>query len=175
MIYVASPYTHQDPSVMRQRGAAAVRYAASCIRRGETVFSPIAHGIAFTVSGGDPISWDEWMRVDLAILRLCSTVRVLALPGWEDSRGVAAEVAEARRCGIPVEYVDADGRPLDIAGRSPAGVIYVLRCVGCGRSYLSRRRRKAAVTCPQCRPAKPKSHQNAANAPRRRSGDWGRG
>jgi hypothetical protein len=41
MIYLASPFTHDDPAVRQQRFEAACRAAAILISQGKTVFSPI--------------------------------------------------------------------------------------------------------------------------------------
>ena len=49
------------------------------------------------------LSWQEYLRRDLAGMLACSGVAVL--PGWEASRGAALEVHVARALGMPV--VDA--------------------------------------------------------------------
>ena len=38
------------------------------------------------------------------MIKRMDTLRVLMLPGWDRSKGVAAEIAEAERLGIPVFY-----------------------------------------------------------------------
>lgn len=45
-----------------------------------------------------PISWEEWITFDLAVIRRCDAV--LRLPG--ESRGADKETDEARRLSIPV-------------------------------------------------------------------------
>jgi len=56
MIYLASPYTSDDPAVRQQRFEAACRAAAAMIRQGQTVFSPIAHSHAICAFGV-PLDW----------------------------------------------------------------------------------------------------------------------
>ena len=104
MIYLASPYSHPDPAVRQQRFEAACRAAASLLRAGINVFSPIAH--SHPIAGyGVPATWDFWVQVDREFLRKCEVLAVLTLDGWEQSVGVAAEIAMAQEFGMPVLYV----------------------------------------------------------------------
>jgi hypothetical protein len=105
MIYLASPYSHPDPTIKEARFEAACRVAANLMRRGELVFSPIAHSHPIAVCGGIPGSWECWQAFDEIMINACSELRVLMLPGWSDSVGVAAEVAIAERLGKPVKYM----------------------------------------------------------------------
>lgn len=47
-----------------------------------------------------------WKGFNLIFIGICEKLIVLQLPGWETSVGVQAEIAEARRLGKPVEYMD---------------------------------------------------------------------
>ena len=78
------------------------RYAAECMRNGEYVLSPIAHGHPIA-QHGTPTDWGFWQAHGLALLATCDEVRVLMLPGWEDSVGVSSEIAAA---SVPVSYVN---------------------------------------------------------------------
>lgn len=40
------------------------------------------------------------------MLSVCSKVAVHRLPGWEQAKGVAAEIAAARQMGKPIEYLN---------------------------------------------------------------------
>lgn len=105
MIYLAAPYSHPDPAVREDRFHAINRYAAKLMQEGQVVFSPISHShpIAFWLPEG--LGWDFWQRQDLPMLRRCQLVKVLALPGWEDSKGVLAEMKAADEWEIPVQVV----------------------------------------------------------------------
>ncbi len=105
--YLASPYSHADPAVRDERFREACRVAAELMQRGEVVFSPIAHShsIAEAKPGPWAIDHDFWLRQDAPYLEACSMLYVLALPGWEQSRGVAHEIGRARERGIPVEFI----------------------------------------------------------------------
>ena len=109
MIYLASPYSHPRAAVRSERARNAVLAAAWLIReRGEAVFSPIAHSHHIALVGALDTTWETWAEMDLAIISVCRELVVLQLAGWEQSKGVAAEVAEAERLGIPVTYRSAE-------------------------------------------------------------------
>lgn len=107
MIYLASPYTHADPSVREARFQAVCRKAAEMMRCGVVVFSPIAHSHA--IAKYDlPHEWAFWERFDRVFLERCDEVWVLTLDGWSESRGVQAEIAMAHELGKPVTLVNID-------------------------------------------------------------------
>ncbi|MDZ4851701.1 MAG: DUF1937 family protein [Pirellulaceae bacterium] len=104
MIYLASPYTHVDPSVREQRFSAACMAAAALMRAGRSVYSPIVHSHPL-VQYGLPIEWEYWQVHDCEHLRRCNCVVVLTLDGWKTSRGVQAEIDLAIDMDLPVHYV----------------------------------------------------------------------
>ena len=50
-----------------------------------------------------------WLEGDLEILSRCDLI--VLVPGWEKSEGVKAEIEEAKKLGIPIEYCDLDTKP----------------------------------------------------------------
>jgi len=110
MIYLASPYTHPDSSVRQVRFQVACRRAAEMLRSGILVFSPIAYTHAIAAHGL-PVEWSFWERFDRTFLDICSEVWVLMLDGWQESKGVAAEIKIACELGKPVNYVEPDFMP----------------------------------------------------------------
>lgn len=106
MLYLASPYSDPDPSVREARYRAACRAAAELIRHGVPVFSPIAYSHPLAAFGL-PGDWAFWASFDRAFIEACSEVRVLALPGWRESRGVRAELRIARSLRKPVSFIKA--------------------------------------------------------------------
>jgi len=100
-IYLASPYTHPKPSVMGDRAWLAGRAARNIGAAGIPVYSPIVHW--HDIGSTFPRDWEFWAELDLPLLRASRLVVVLMLQGWEESRGVQAEIAEARTHGIPVQ------------------------------------------------------------------------
>lgn len=106
MIYIASPYHHPDPAVMHQRFHAVCTEVAAIMRKGLVPYSPIAHNHYLACNFDLPRDWSFWEHYDLHILSVCDGLWVLMLPGWKESRGVAAEIAFAERRGIPVCYIE---------------------------------------------------------------------
>lgn len=106
LTYLASPYNHADPAIMEARRSAVCRKAGELIAAGVPVISPIAHNVAVIREVGGDTGWDRWQAQDLAMLSVCGKVAVLRLPGWEQSKGVAAEIAAAREMGKPIEYLN---------------------------------------------------------------------
>jgi len=111
MIYLASPYSHPDPTVREQRFRAACRAAAALLRAGQPVFSPIAYS-HWTAEHGLPCTWSFWEPLDRWFLERCDEVVVLMLDGWETSVGVQAEIRIARELGKPVRYLAPELPPV---------------------------------------------------------------
>lgn len=114
MIYLCSAYTHSDPAVVEQRFEAACRATAALIRQGKIVLSPIVHSHPLC-RFGLPGDWGFWQRQDITYLQACDEVVVLKLDGWQQSRGVQAEIAMARALGKPVSFIE----PNDLAEENP--------------------------------------------------------
>lgn len=92
MIYLASPYSHPDPEVRKQRFHEVCRIAAELIQQGEVVFCPIAHSHPLEVHGGLQGGWDFWAGQDIPFMERCDVMVVACLPGWSTSEGVQAEI-----------------------------------------------------------------------------------
>jgi len=107
MIYICSPYSHADPAVREARFQAACRATAALIRQGKIVLSPVVHSHPLC-RFGLPGDWEAWQCQDLACLERCNEVLVLKLDGWQQSRGVQAEIAMARALGKPVSFIEPD-------------------------------------------------------------------
>ena len=99
IIYIASPYTSRRESEA-ERGAEqharftiVTRYAAALMREGWPVFSPITHGHPIWLASLTQLdaSAEAWASVNTAMMRQCESCHVLAIKGWNTSRGVRAE------------------------------------------------------------------------------------
>ena len=117
MIYLASPYTHPDTHVRESRFHVACTATAKFMRRGLRVFSPIVHGHPL-VCRGLPMDWSFWEPLDRTILQHCTEMYVLKLDGWQQSRGVQAEIQMARALCKPISYFEAG---LVTDDKTPAG------------------------------------------------------
>lgn len=103
--YLSSPYNHPDPKIKQQRHDIVNSVVFDYMRRGILVYSPLTHNIPIDQLGIHG-NWMTWKDFDHEMVSRCDRVIVLKLPGWEDSKGVAAEIARAKEVGIPIEWIE---------------------------------------------------------------------
>lgn len=110
-IYLGQPYSHPDAAVRDHRFNAGCIKAASLMRQGYTVFSPIAHShpIAAHLAPELLMNHAHWMKQDLPILSWADKLIVLTLDGWQQSRGLNQEMCFAYEREIDIEFHDMDG------------------------------------------------------------------
>lgn len=111
LAYLATPYNHEKRQVMEDRKLAALDAAGRLLAAGQRVFSPIAHNVAIIETTGLEAGWGVWSEFDKDMLSRCDLLIVLKLLGWEESLGVQAEIAEARRLGIPIQELAPEDLP----------------------------------------------------------------
>jgi len=98
LVYVSGPYTKGNPLEHVRR---AIIVAEWYRRKGWAVALPhlsIQWEIMF------PLSWEEWLAQDLALVERCD--RVIRLPGI--SQGADLEVAHAKKLDIEVHYLSPE-------------------------------------------------------------------
>ena len=101
-IYLASPYTSPEAITRYSRYLFACDAAARLMREGNIVFSPIAHSHPLA-RYNLPVEFEFWREWCLSFLSSWATsLYVLTLDGWRDSKGVTCEIAEAKRLVLPV-------------------------------------------------------------------------
>src|SRR5690242_11058087 len=103
--YLASPYSHPDESVKERRHAIVTHVAFELIRQGIYVYSPIVHNVPIDQLGIHG-NWLSWIEFDHGMLARCDRLLVLKLPGWEESKGVQAEITRAKELGLPIEWME---------------------------------------------------------------------
>ena len=106
LIYLASPYSHDQEAIRQQRFDMACKAAAWLMNNGLAIISPIAHSHPIA-QYGLPDDLEFWMRQDLPILDACKGMIVLTLPGWEESKGVIAELQIAAESDKPIWFLSA--------------------------------------------------------------------
>lgn len=104
--YLACPYSHPDSKIKQQRHAIANRVVFDLMRRGILVYSPLTHNVPIDQLGIHG-NWMNWKDFDHEMVSRCDRLIVLKLPGWEESKGVAAEIARANEVGIPIEWMES--------------------------------------------------------------------
>jgi len=123
LIYLASPFTDRDPKVEHTRYLAAAAATAALFAKGLHVYSPIAYSYPLCRDAGMNPHWPGWYTFATMMLVRASAVYVLTLPGWRESRGVRAEVLQARGMMLPISGVDPTTyavTPLDAYAAFPA-------------------------------------------------------
>jgi hypothetical protein len=110
MIYLASPYSHPDYAVRHARYEEARRHVVShsLSHTGPTdefLFSPIVYGHQIAAEHNLRFDAKYWERFNVSLLRACTALHVLCLPGWEESNGVAAEITLADILFMEVQYI----------------------------------------------------------------------
>lgn len=101
MIYLASPYTHQDKKIMESRFNDAVSACAFIMQKGFIVYSPIVHMHPIAIAHDLPRDWEYWKKVDSEMVTRCDSFWILTLDGWKQSLGIANELQIAKNKYIP--------------------------------------------------------------------------
>lgn len=103
--YTASPYSKYPGGIARAH-IDACKIAGALIQRGIPVYSPIAHSHPIAIYAGiDPSSHDFWLPVCEPMMKACHGMLVATLPTWEESRGIAWEMAWFRNSGKPLRFL----------------------------------------------------------------------
>ncbi len=94
IIYISAPFSLGDQFVNVRNACLA---GDEILKKGHIPLVPHLTALWHAIS---PKSWEEWMRMDTALLSMCDAV--LRLPGM--SLGADAEVAEAKRLCMIIYY-----------------------------------------------------------------------
>jgi hypothetical protein len=117
MIYLASPYSHSNPLVSEARFDAACLATVSLVKTGRPVFAPIVMGHPL-VRFGLPSAWSFWQALAQVYLQRCDELVVLQIDGWQESKGVQAEIALASTMGKRIEYLQPENDGVSLSSRT---------------------------------------------------------
>ena len=104
--YLANPYTHADPEVMKARKVAVTAVLEQYTLQGRPAMNSVAYTASMQVYGVCPPQ--GWYHYDLGFLLGCESLTLLKLPGYEDSYGVQLELSTANILGIPIHELEWD-------------------------------------------------------------------
>ena len=122
MWYLGSPYTtilglesyeqwerkRRADEIMDRRVKQNIEVAQQIMDKYDViVFVPLA--FLRTLEAGSWKPSKGWYILCLYYLLLCEKMVILRIPGWQDSFGLKVEIREAKKRGIPIEYIDLDG------------------------------------------------------------------
>lgn len=109
LIYLASPYSHENAQMRSHRAGVASQCAADFMDNTNTVYCPVAHGhciVNFSPRAAN-FTHDFWMRHCRCMLMSCDMLYVLPLEGWRESKGMEEEIALAKRIEIPIAFIQS--------------------------------------------------------------------
>lgn len=109
MIYLASPYTHEDKLVMKTRFLLAEQCLAHLIMQNVHVYSPIVHFHEVAAKYRIETEFSYWKKINFDMIRRSDMMYVLDIDGWSRSKGVQAEMELAQTLYIPIQMVDSNG------------------------------------------------------------------
>lgn len=106
MIYLASPYSHEDKLIMKTRYLLALECCAVLFSKDISVFSPIVH--CHEIAERYNLRTDAifWAKYNMDMLRRSDGLYVLSIEGWERSRGVAYEMRMAGEMRLPIAFIN---------------------------------------------------------------------
>lgn len=105
MIYLASPYSHEDEYVREQRFIQTRSAVIKLTSQGQMVFSPIVYYHQIALYGKMPSGYKFWQSLNHSYIDLAESVLVLQLAGWQESKGVQDEITYAGVARKSVSYI----------------------------------------------------------------------
>lgn len=110
LIYLASPYSHKDPEIRKQRYEKVLQMTAKMILKwGLIVYSPIVHNhhiACIHLERTEDFAFDFWKKYDHKIISRCDELWVYELDGWKESYGVKAEMEFATSLSMKIRFVN---------------------------------------------------------------------
>jgi len=107
VLYVALPFTHSEAATREHRFRAACRASALLMQSNICVFSPLSHSVPIVRHGElDEMDSDFWLTMDIPLLERSDELLILALDGWEQSKGVREELLFALEHNKPITLIE---------------------------------------------------------------------
>lgn len=112
LIYLAGPYTHEDPKVEATRFKMLSKVAGHLLNHNDDilVFSPISHGYPISKYGKVSGLSEKWQDFNLKMLHQCDELWIVDIEGWEKSKGTKTEIAFAKLNDKKIRMVTPRGR-----------------------------------------------------------------
>ncbi len=102
--YLAAPYTHPNPEVRDWRVRAVTKMTYQLFKAGRLIYSPLTHNIEIDKLGifGD---FKTWLSFDHGMLSRLDGLIIFKIPGWNESKGLKAELEFAQSLKLPIEEI----------------------------------------------------------------------
>lgn len=118
MIYVASPFWHDNESVRDKRREKAIEYGKKLFLANKPNYTPLIYSYLFKDNNAKE---GYWINHGLKMIDACTEVHVLCLEGWESSNGIKGELKRAGELGLPIKYIHDHKRLCILGSRSISG------------------------------------------------------
>ncbi len=106
MIFVCTPYNHENPAIIEARYDLTVEYIAKRFVEGKFAFSPVVYAHNIVKKHNLPQDWDNWNNFCIEFLKKATEVHVLQQEGWDKSKGIQGELEIAKMLNIPIKYIN---------------------------------------------------------------------
>lgn len=106
IVYLASPYSHPDESVVNERFDRISLIASILNSKSIVSLSPITYGHTLLSYTKMPSDWEFWRNFCLSFLQHSSELWVIKMEGWNRSPGISEEIEFAIKNSIPVKYIE---------------------------------------------------------------------
>ncbi len=126
LTYLSIPYSSPNPEVRDRRVAAAEVAMTNLIRTGRLVVCPVIMNHAAIKRADGRLSetpGDYWRELEIRLAAACDELVVLMEQGWQDSRGVAREIALFEAAGKLVTFMPKSGSTPALPPRSQANSV----------------------------------------------------
>lgn len=106
ILYVASPYEHEDLFIRVERFRAVKCIVAEIIQYGRVIpYSPIAYTHPLVDLMPKDFDWVKW---DFGMLNQSIAMGIAKIPGWEISKGIKKEIDHCLGNKIPHFYMNPE-------------------------------------------------------------------
>lgn len=106
IIYIGSPYSHPDENIRIERFNQVTIFAAQLVSKGYTAISPITYGHLLLDYKKMPTEFEFWNKFCISLLSKCSDIYIYKIDGWQESKGLKAEIEFAEKNNINVKYFE---------------------------------------------------------------------
>ena len=109
MIIIGIPYSDYNAEVVRGRIGAAEIYLLELMAHNKCAIIPAAIGHHIWQSTNISNTFEYWENYCINLIKECSELHVLMLPGWENSKGLEKEINTAKEYNVPILYIEMPG------------------------------------------------------------------
>jgi hypothetical protein len=106
MIYLASPFSHSNPEIVRYRIEQTQNAIAFLLQNNIYAWSPIIQTYEVNIRHSLPTDADFWKNYNFDFMRRADAMYLLELEGWETSKGLKMEIEFCKHVGLPLYYID---------------------------------------------------------------------